>query len=323
MPNALTMIQPHVVSRDLRGYSVLFYGEPKSGKTTIASKFPGALIFAFEKGYSALPGAMVMPINSWRDFRQYMKLLAEEETKDMYQTIVIDTADIAYDYCNEYICKQEGVDTIGDIDYGKGYGMVEREFDGAMRRILQLDYGLVMISHSTERTEKNEKGEEYSKIEPTLEKRARKICERTCDIIGMSRAVVDANGNNSTKLFCRGTQRFVAGSRFKYMPEVIDFSYQNLVDAIGEAIDKEAAEHDGKLVSDTRVNSYNTRPASFNDMKEECGEIIGKLMEDGVSNRAKISAVITKHLGPTKKFNDTTENDADAVWEILKEFRAM
>ena len=30
-------IQPHQVSRDMRGYSVFFYGEPKSGKTTIAT----------------------------------------------------------------------------------------------------------------------------------------------------------------------------------------------------------------------------------------------------------------------------------------------
>ena len=34
---SLLDLQPHKVSRDLRGYSVLFYGEPKSGKTTIAS----------------------------------------------------------------------------------------------------------------------------------------------------------------------------------------------------------------------------------------------------------------------------------------------
>ena len=33
-------IQPHVDSRDLKGYSVMFYGDPKSGKTTTASKFP-------------------------------------------------------------------------------------------------------------------------------------------------------------------------------------------------------------------------------------------------------------------------------------------
>ena len=48
-------IATHQVSSDLRGYSVFFYGEPKSGKTTIATKFPRHLLLAFEKGYNAIP----------------------------------------------------------------------------------------------------------------------------------------------------------------------------------------------------------------------------------------------------------------------------
>ena len=73
----LAAIQPHQVSRDLRGYSVFFYGEPKSGKTTTATKFPNHLLFAFEKGYSAIPGAMALPINSWADFRKALRQLKE------------------------------------------------------------------------------------------------------------------------------------------------------------------------------------------------------------------------------------------------------
>lgn len=49
MGNELLDLQPHRVSRDLRGYSVLFYGAPKSGKTTVASKFPNHLILASTK----------------------------------------------------------------------------------------------------------------------------------------------------------------------------------------------------------------------------------------------------------------------------------
>ena len=49
MGNSLLDIKPHQVSRDLRGYSVMFYGDPKSGKTTTASKFPGALVLASNK----------------------------------------------------------------------------------------------------------------------------------------------------------------------------------------------------------------------------------------------------------------------------------
>ena len=44
-------VKPHQVSRDLCGYTMLFYGAPKTGKTTIASQFPDTLLLAFEIGF--------------------------------------------------------------------------------------------------------------------------------------------------------------------------------------------------------------------------------------------------------------------------------
>lgn len=323
----LTSLKPHVVSRDLRGYSVLFYGTPKTGKTTTAAQFPGAVIFAFEKGYSAIPGVMAQPINSWNEFRRLLVELKEEETKKMFQTVVIDTADIAYDYCVDYICNDNGVDNIGDLPFGKGYGLVEKEFDTCLRKIIQMDYGLILISHSTERTEKNEQGEEYSRLEPTLDKRGRKICERTCDIIGFSHEVTSKEtGLPETRLFLRGTPRFVAGSRFKYIPDSIVFSYDNLVNAIGDAIDKEAAEHDNKFVTNERQNEYKEHELEmpkFSDMKAEAEVLFGELMGKDAGNRLKISKIITEYLGVGKQFKETTEADAEKVWLIIQELRVL
>ena len=61
------------------------------------------------------------------------------------------------------------------------------------------------------------------------------------DIIGYSRQI-DTEAGLKTFLFMRGTPRFEAGSRFKYTPDRIEFTYQNLVDAIADAIDKQAEE---------------------------------------------------------------------------------
>jgi hypothetical protein len=51
----------------------------------------------------------------------------------MYETIVVDTADIAYDYCTKYICDNAkksdgtiGVDSVSDIPFGKGYTLIEK-----------------------------------------------------------------------------------------------------------------------------------------------------------------------------------------------------
>ena len=145
-------IKPHQVSRDLRGYSVFFYGAPKTGKTTTACKFPGALLLAFEKGYSTIAGAMVQSINSWSEFKKLFVEFKDPAVQEKFQTIVMDTADIAYAYCEKYICNRESdakhdYQSVADIPYGKGYSLAMEEFDECIRKILQLGYGLVLISH--------------------------------------------------------------------------------------------------------------------------------------------------------------------------------
>ena len=326
MANALTMIKPHEVSRDLSGYSVLLYGTPKSGKTTIASKFPKALVFAFEKGYSAIPGIMAMPVNSWREFRSYLVDLKDEDTKEMYKTIVIDTADIAYDYCCEYICNQEGKDNTADIPYGKGYQLVMREFDKCIRKILQMDYGLVLISHAQDVTLKDEQGVEYQQMMPTLDKRGRLVCERTCDIIGLTRPVKQEDGRTVTKMFLRETPRYVAGSRFRYTPDVIDLSYDNLVKAINDAIDKEAQETGNQYVTATKSNLYaetDDEVYDFPVMMDEFSTLVGALMAKDLQNRSVISKVVADYLGAGRKVAECTEEDAGQLALILQELRKL
>ena len=89
------------------------------GKTTIATKFPKSLLLAFEKGYNALAGIMVQPINSWAEFIKVLRQLKDEKVKDKFETIILDTVDIAYQYCEKYVCSNNGVNTIADIPYGK------------------------------------------------------------------------------------------------------------------------------------------------------------------------------------------------------------
>ena len=178
----LLNIQPHQVSRDMRGYSVFLYGDPKSGKTTTATRFPKHLLLGFEKGWNAIPGAMAQPINSWSEFRKVLKMLKDPEVKTKFETIILDTGDIAYDYCEKYICANAGVDAIGDIGYGKGYTLVAAEFDNCLRSIVQMDYGLVIISHAVDKTFTDEQGREYNQIVPTLCNKPRNIVSRMCKL---------------------------------------------------------------------------------------------------------------------------------------------
>ena len=325
-------ITPHQVSRNLKGYSVFFYGDPKTGKTTTAAHFPKSLLLAFEKGYMAIPGIMAQPINSWSEFRKVLRQLKETEAKQMFETIIIDTADIAYDYVTKYICDNAkrpdggyGVDSISDIPFGKGYGMVAQEFDECLRSIVQMDYGLVLISHATDKTFTDENGQEYNKIVPTLDKRATNIVSRMTDIIGYSRVVTTEDGQMVTKLFMRGTPRYMAGSRFKYTPEYIDFSYKNLVDAIGEAIDKQSKEDGAEFFTENQVNVYEdtTKELDFDELMETFNKQIQTLQtstdEENFQNNLfpKITQIIEKFLGKGNKVSNCDRNQVEAISLIV------
>lgn len=307
-------LTPHQVSRDLRGYSVLFYGEPKSGKTTTATKFPNHLILGFEKGWNAIPGAMAMPINSWSDFKKALRQLKDPAVQEKFETIIIDTADIAYDYCEKYICNLKGVDSVGAIPFGQGYTLVGKEFDECLRLIVQLNYGLVIISHSQDKTFTNEQGIEYNQIVPTLANKARLICQRMCDIIGYSRSVETEEGLK-TKLFMRGTPRYVAGSRFKYTPDSIDFSHKNLVNAIGDAIDKQMAEDGESFFTDkaSNLNSMDLK-VDFDKVKAEFDSITKAYMtEDPAYYGARIVEIVERHLGKGNKVGDCSRDQGEVI----------
>lgn len=331
-------IKPHQVSRDLRGYSVFFYGEPKSGKTTTASKFPNSLLLAFEKGYNTLAGVMAQPINNWSEFKQVLRQLKTDEAKEAYSTIIVDTADIAYDYATKYICDNAkrndgafGVDNIADIPFGKGYSLVAQEFDECLRSIVQMNYGLVLISHATDKTFKDENGSEYNKIVPTLDKRATNIVSRMTDIIGYSRAVTDDKGVESVKLFMRGTQRYMAGSRFKYTPDYIDFNYDNLVKAIADAIDKQAATEGEEYFTNESKNLYEdtTKELNFDDLMEEFQTIVSNLMSSTDEEefqkywQPRLTETIEKYLGKGNKISNCNRTQVEAVSLIVSDLEEL
>ena len=334
----LLNIKPHQVSRDMRGYSIFFYGEPKSGKTTIATKFPRHLLLAFEKGYNAIPGAMAQPINSWSEFKKVLRQLKDEKVKQQFETIIIDTADIAYDYCEKYICSNikradggVGVDSVADVPYGKGYGLVGKEFDDSLRSIVQMDYGLVVISHATDKTFTDEQGHDYNQIVPTLDRRARNIVSRMCDIIGYSRTVTDDKGNESTKLFIRGTQRYVAGSRFKYTPDYIDFNYNSLVEAIGEAIDKQMKEDGKEYFTDTRQNVYvdTSKELNFDVLYKEINDIISNIVSNHTDEQIqtywmpRITEITDKYLGKGNKIANCSREQVEALSLVLDDLKEI
>lgn len=320
-------VTPHKVSRDLCGYTMLFYGAPKTGKTTIASKFPKSLLLAFETGYLAIPGVMAQPITKWAEFKQVLKQLDSPEAHEAYSNIIVDTVDIAYDLCEKYICNNNGVTSIGDLGYGKGYALAKKEFDEALRKIPQLGYGLIMISHDQDKIFKDEDGKEYNQIVPTLGNQPRLVVDRMSDLIGYARPIQEEDGSTKTLLFMRGTPRFVAGSRFADTPEYIEFTYENLVNAIHDAVDKLSERYGAEAVTDEPTAAHIPEPEiDFDGLMAEFNDIVAKLQEVGGGSfgtqyAPRIQEIVQRHLGAGKTVSEMSRNQGEQLVLIVDDLK--
>lgn len=318
-------IKPNVVTRDLSGKSFFIYGERKSGKTTTASKFPKAIIIAAEKGYGAIPGAIAQPINTWKEALEVKKQLlkdakaAQEENRETaFKTVVADTADLLYDFCEKHILDKESVDSLDETQMMRGYRMLSKEYDKFFQEIVKAGYTLIVISHATSKQIK-ENGEKYDKTIPTIPDRGFLVVSRMVDVTAYASYETDENGNTVSMLTMRGNKYLEAGSRYKYMSEKIPFTYEALCADMAQAVDKIA--ENGETVS-TEANNL------FKDQsdKVDFDEIVKSIKKYAVAfkNADKMNLytrVVEEYLGKGKQVRDCEESQIDMLVLILDDLK--
>ena len=197
----MTIFLPTEASKpvtELGKQSILLYANPKLGKSTFASKAPGALFFECEPGLNHLE-VFKVPTYSWEAFLEACKLVAKGDHN--FKTIVIDTVDNAFKMCSDYVCAKHGIEYEGDMGHGKGWALVKNEWHRVLTRLASLPYGLILISHAIDKTIETRTGE-YTKTTPSLPDRARNVVLGLVDIIlfgdsvakRMLRAMLRSNG---------------------------------------------------------------------------------------------------------------------------------
>lgn len=314
-------IQPTTISRDLKGKFVCIYSLPKVGKTSMACQFPKNLLLAFEKGYNAIAGIKPVDITKWSDLKLVLRQLEKPEARQMYDTITIDTIGIAWEMCEQFVCAQNGVQKIGDIPWGGGYSACKREFESCLRKITQLGYGLVIIAHVEKRIEKRADDSEVEILGPAIPKRAYEIVNQLVDIIGYIDITWDEEGNSERWLYTRKTPTIMAGSRFKYLAPKIKFGYNELVEAIGEAIDK-AEKLDGAVVVDTTQQVIEEK-LDYNAIRAEAADLWKQLVEKDTENAGRILKKVEMIFGRPMKLSEITEDQVDLFNLVLLDMKEM
>lgn len=316
----LTKIEPHKVSRDLSGYITFIYGAPKTGKTTLAVQMPDALLLAFEKGYNALPGVKAVDITSWAEMLMVYRQLKSDEVKAMYKTIIVDTVDIASEMCQKYVCDQLDIEQLGDAGYGKGWSAFSSQFKEVFRGLTQLGYAVFFIGHDKPGVKTDSAGNEYNVVGPAISgNSARQAIEGMADIYGYAH---QTRSSDMSVLTLRADDDSIAcGGRFKYIKKQIPFTYDDLVKAVNDAIEKEAAEHDGKYVTDEKEKDVVKQEYDFDALKEEFSAITGELMNKDPKVGPRIVGIVDKYLGKGKKVQNLIPEQAELLYLVVSELK--
>ena len=321
----LLNIKPHQISRDLSGYITYIYGAPKVGKTTLGAEMPKPLLLAFERGYNAIPGIIAQDITNWSEVKQVVRELKKEEVKEKFATIIIDTVDIAATYCEKYICDQNGVNAIGEIPYGQGWTLLKKEFENVFRSITQLGYAVCFIAHYKEATFKKTDGSEYSIIRPSVSDTYNRIIENMADIYGYMYATED----NERRIQLRSQDNTImCGCRFKYMIDNIPADYKSLVDALNDAIDKEAQNKGTEFVTSAK-NEFRIEELDFDTVMNEFNTIVSGIINSNSKEdmetvwTPKITQVTEKYLGKGKKASQCTRDQVEMLNLIVLDLKEL
>ena len=315
-------IEPNKISRDLKGKFILIYGEAKSGKTSFSSLFPKPLLCAFERGYNALPGVKAIDINRWTDFKKICSQLKKPEAHGIYETIIIDTVGIATDMCEKYVLAQNDVDSLSDIAWGGGWTQYKKEFENTLRELTYLGYGIVFIAHSKGKPTKmkDADGNAISCVYPDISSTGMNIVNRLVDVIAYLSIEFDEIGNSTRYLYTRQTPYVFAGSRYKYLAEKIPFGYDQLVEAIVEAIEQQV-KLDGASVTDSTNLARNY---SYDELMEEAKEIWVRLTaNNNEKNTLAILAIVKEELGHDAKISEITESQKDILQTIVERMKEL
>ena len=169
--------------------------------------------------------------------------------------------------------------------------------------------GLVIIAHVDKRIEKRADDSEVEIIAPAIPKRAYEIVNQLVDIIGYIDITWDEDGNSERWLYTRKTPTIMAGSRFKYLAPKIKFGYNELVEAISDAIDK-SEKLDGAVVVET-TEQVVEEALDYKKIRERASTLWQELVARDENNAAVILKKVEMIFGHPMKLSEITEDQVD------------
>lgn len=209
-----------------------FYGATMSGKSYLAGEFPNPLFLDTDGNAEANPYPSVKLRNvrnkGGNGFEssiidQLDQIILElQATNHTFETIVLDVIDDIVVMIEQYITVNAGVDSLGDIGYGKGYAAFNNIFQQLVIDLKALPISVIYVSRISTWEDNG-----VQKEEPSLKEKHVNIVNGNCDYM------------IQTKKIGRNYVRTVKAKRKNYQREKIDNEQiLNILDTVTGAFEK-------------------------------------------------------------------------------------
>ena len=237
---------------------IWIYGQPYSGKTTFADQSPTPLNLNTDGNvkYVTMPRLAIkdeVTLNGRLTERKFAWEIFKEAISDLekgsdFETIVVDLLEDTYEHCRLYVFDKNNIEHESDSGYGKGWDLVRTEYLSTIKRLLNLDYNIILISHEdTSKDLTKKSGDKITSIKPNLNEKVSNKIAGMVDLV--ARLVVD--GNKRTLNFKSDEVVFGGGRLQGVKTTEIPLSWDALCDvydeAIGKVADKPKTAHQQKV----------------------------------------------------------------------------
>lgn len=163
--------------------SMLIYGQPGSGKSSLACSAPNAILFDYDGGVYRINGAHQVPtvqIRSWEDTNEALREVAGMPE---VQTIIVDTVGKMLDFMASYIIKNNPKMKKGNGTLSlQGFGERKQMFLSFIKEISVMGKNVVFVAH-----EKEDKQGENTVKRPDVGGSSANDLIRDLDLVGYMR----------------------------------------------------------------------------------------------------------------------------------------
>lgn len=264
-----------------------------------------------------------------------MRFCKDERMKARYKAIAIDTIDVCASFCEKYVCAQLDIQTLGEGGWLKnGWSVYKKEFEEVFRTITMEGYAVLFISHDKTEEVTRPDGTKFNKIVATVQSSANNIIKNMSDIIAYG--YFDPMTQERYMILRSLDGMTDVGCRFQYIEPKIPFGYQNLVDALNAAIDKEEEIAGKDAVTSEKIHYEENKELDFDELTKEFNNIIANI--PGSTDTAqttqegkdfieywvpRITEITNKYLGNGKKVSQCSRGQVEQLSLIVDELKEL